>query len=335
MTLTSNDAVNDTVTLNDLDAAAQRLAGVAVVTPLIRLPYDTPQSDHDVYAKAENFQKTGSFKLRGAYNFLAALDADVRQRGVVAHSSGNHAQGVACAAHMFGVPATIVIPDNAPPVKVRRTEAWGAVVVRCAARDRVSVAEQIAAENNATLVPPFDHPWIIAGQGTVGLEIAADLPEVANVLVCTGGGGLLAGIATALRERCPQAQIIGVEPELAADAAESFRSGQLTAWDASDTNRTVADGVRTPSLGQLNFEIIRHKVDGFVTVPEEAIRDMTRWYALEARLVIEPTGAMTLAAYRQLLRGEVDGLTLQPGPTVVLVSGGNVETEQLLELLSA
>lgn len=330
MTLTSQP----TVTLNDIGAAAKRLAGVAVVTPLIRLPYDTPQSEHDVYAKAESFQKTGSFKLRGAYNFLAALGADVRQRGVVAHSSGNHAQGVACAAHMFGVPATIVIPDNAPPIKVRRTEAWGATVVRCAYQDRVSVAERIATEQNATLVPPFDHPWIIAGQGTVGLEIAADLPGVANVLVCTGGGGLLAGIATALRERCPQAQIIGVEPELAADAAESFRSGQLTAWDSGDTNRTVADGVRTPSLGELNFEIIRHKVDGFVTVSEAAIREMTRWYALEARLVVEPTGAMTLAAYRRLLEGDVDGLTLQPGPTVVLVSGGNVETERLLELLS-
>ncbi len=331
MALTSRS----TVTLDDLYAATKRIAGVAVATPLIRLPYETPQSDHDVYAKAENFQKTGSFKLRGAYNFLASLDDETRRRGVVTHSSGNHAQGVACAAHMFGVPATIVIPDNAPPIKVQRTEAWGATVVRCAAKDRVVVAKKIAAEHNATLVPPFDHPWIVAGQGTVGLEIADALPDVANVLVCTGGGGLLAGIATALRERCPQAQILGVEPDLAADAAESFRNDQLISWDAGDTNRTVADGVRTPSLGGLNFAIIRQKVDGFVTVSEEAIREMTRWYALEARLVVEPTGAMTLAAYRTLLRGEVEGVTLRPGPTVVLVSGGNVETERLLELLSA
>ena len=313
-----------------IQKAAERLEGTAVRTPLIRLPFY-----ENVYAKAESLQLTGSFKLRGAYNFLASL-GEVRERGVVAFSSGNHAQGVACAAHLFGVSATIVIPDNAPDTKVQRTEAWGAEVVRCESRsgERERVARELAQKTGKTLVPPFDHPWIIEGQGTVGLEIAEDLPRVANVLVCLGGGGLLSGIATALRERCPDAHIIGVEPELAADGKASFDSGALQTWDMALTSRTVADGVRTQSLGEHTFAIIREKVAGIVTVSEEAILEATRDYLTDVKLVVEPTGAITLAAYQRLLEGPVDGLSLKEGPTVLLVSGGNVDPARLADILS-
>ena len=182
------------------------------------------------------------------------------------------------------------------------------------------------------MVPPYDHPWIIAGQGTVGLEIAEDLPEVANVLVCTGGGGLLAGIALALRKLCPDAQILGVEPELAADAAESFQKGEVVSWSAEQTTRTVADGVRTQSLGEHTFRVIKEKVDGFVTVPEKDIMKAAAWYLNEAKLVVEPTGALTLAAYRNVAADKTEA-KLEPGKTVLLVSGGNVERAVLRDLL--
>ena len=318
------------VTFADVQQAQARIAGAVYRTPLVRLPIEG-----EVYAKAENLQRTNSFKLRGAYNFLASLPEEVRRRGVTAPSSGNHAQGLACAAKLFGVPAAIAIPENAPDIKVQRTLAWGAEVVRCggSAAERQAAAQRFVTERGYTLVPPFDHPWIIAGQGTVGLEIAADLPEVANVLVCTGGGGLLAGIALALRKLCPDAQILGVEPKLAADATESFQRGEVVTWPAEKTTRTVADGVRTQSLGEHTFEIIKKNVDGFVTVPEADILDAAAWYLNEAKLVVEPTGALTLAAYRTLA-ADSSPLKLKTGKTVLLISGGNVERAVLKDLLT-
>ncbi len=328
--MTTAVAPTPAVTFDDLLHAQARVAEAVYRTPLVRLPVEG-----EVYAKAENLQRTNSFKLRGAYNFLASLPEEVRRRGVTAPSSGNHAQGLACAAKLFGVPAAIAIPENAPDIKVQRTLAWGAEVVRCggSAAERQAAAQHFVDERGYTFVPPYDHPWIIAGQGTVGLEIAADLPEVANVLVCTGGGGLLSGIALALRKLCPDAQILGVEPELAADAAESFREGKVVSWPAEKTTRTVADGVRTQSLGEHTFEIIKEAVDDFVTVPEADILDAAAWYLNEAKLVVEPTGAITLAAYNKLRAGE-GGATLKPGKTVLLVSGGNVSSAVLRDLLT-
>ncbi len=315
-------------TLADLEAAAVRVAANAYRTPLVRLPIDGPP----VYAKAENLQRTGSFKVRGASNFLARLEPQVRARGVVTHSSGNHAQGVACAAHLAGVPATIVIPEGAPEVKVQRTLAWGARVVRCAntQADREGTAQRLVDELGATLVPPYDHPWIIEGQGSVGLEIMDDLPDVANVLVCVGGGGLLAGIASAVRARGSRANVVGVEPSLAADAGASFAAGRVIAWPAEDVVRTVADGVRTQSLGELNLAVIRATVDAFVDVDDEAILDAAAWYLRDAHLTVEPTGALTLAAYRALRSADAD--RLRPGATVVLVSGGNVDPTRIVDL---
>ena len=323
-------------TLAHLEAAADRIAGHVFRTPLVRLPLtpSAPSADPaPVYAKAENLQRTGSFKLRGATNFLARLAPDVRAAGVVTHSSGNHAQGVACAAATFGVPATIVIPHGAPEVKVARTLAWGARVVRCendkAARE--GTAARLAAELGATVVPPYDHDWIVEGQASVGLEIVDDLPDVANVLVCVGGGGLLAGIAGALRARGSNALIVGVDPTLAADAGASFARGEIVTWSPEQVVRTVADGVRTQSLGEVNFAIIRQAVDAFADVGEEEILDAAAWYLREAHLTVEPTGALTLAAYRALQRG--DGpLQLRPGATVVIVSGGNLDAATIGEL---
>ena len=303
------------VTLKDVRQAATRIAGVAVRTPLLRLPLEA-----EVYAKPESLQRTGSFKFRGAYNALASLSPEVRARGVVADSSGNHAQGVAAAAHLFGVPACIVIPENAPEIKVERTRAWGAEIVRCpnSSNQRLKIALEIRNSRNLSYIPPFDFEPIIAGTGTIGLEIVEDLTDVDNVLVCVGGGGLLAGIAVAIKTLKPKTRVIGIEPELAADATESFKSGHIVEWDSSLTTRTICDGVRTQSIGIRNFAIISSLVDDIVTVTEDAVRAATRWYALEAKLAVEPTGALTLAAIQS-------GAVKLEGKTVCIVSGGNFD----------
>lgn len=318
------------VTIESVYQAAERVSGAARRTPLLRVP-----AGDGVYVKAENLQVTGSFKIRGAYNFLASLDPTRREQGVVTHSSGNHAQGVAYAARLLGVEATIVIPDGAPPLKVERTRSHGATIVRCgnSSEERERVAGELVQSQGLTLVPPFDHPLIIAGQGTVGLEICQELPEVSNVLVPVGGGGLSAGVAVAVKALRPGARVIGVEPELAADAAESLAVGRRVGWPAQDVTRTVADGVRTQRIGELNFEILHELLDGIVTVSEEAILSAARWYPLQARLVVEPTGALTLAGYRKLVYESVSEAGLLPGRTVIVASGGNIDPLALGELL--
>ncbi len=322
-------------TFADIESAARSISGIAVRTPLIRLPLDLP-GGRAVYAKAENLQRTGSFKIRGALNKLAGLTPEQRRRGVVAHSSGNHAQGVAAAAKHFGVSATIVIPRGASELKVRRTEALGATVVRCddtqAARE--GEAARIVEQTGAMLVHPYADPLIVAGQGTAGLEIAADLPDVANVLLPIGGGGLSAGVALALSATAPEARVFGVEPELGADARESLAAGEVRSWPAASTTKTMADGVRTQSIGALNLALLARHLAGVVTVDEASIAAATRWYHEEAHLVVEPTGAITLAALLRLAQaGTLDGLELRDGPTVVFVSGGNVDISRLSAIL--
>jgi threonine dehydratase len=303
------------VSLADIEAAAARLDGVAVRTPLLRLP-----CEGEVYVKPESLQRTGSFKFRGAFNALASTPFAAIERGVVADSSGNHAQGVAAAAALHGVPATIVMPENAAPVKVARTAALGAEIVRCAnsSEERQRVAAEIRDTRSLEYIPPFDDVRIIAGQGTVGLEIVADLPAVATVVVCIGGGGLISGVSTAVKALCPGARVIGVEPELAADAQESLREGHIVTWPAADVTRTICDGVRTQALGELTFATIAALVDEIVTVSEEAVLEAMRWLALEAKLMVEPTAALTLAALQT-------GAVQAEGATVLVVSGGNVD----------
>ena len=303
------------VSLADIEAAAARLEGVAVRPPLLRLP-----CDGEVYVKPESLQRTGSFKFRGAFNALASTPFAAIERGVVADSSGNHAQGVATAAALHGVPATIVMPENAAAVKVARTAALGAEIVRCAnsSEERQRVAAEIRDGRGLEYIPPFDDARIIAGQGTVGLEICRDLPQVATVVVCVGGGGLISGVSTAVKALCPTARVVGVEPELAADAQESLSAGHIVTWPAANVTRTICDGVRTQALGDLTFATIAALVDEIVTVSDEAVLDAMRWLALEAKLLVEPTAALTLAALRA---GAVKGA----GPIVLVVSGGNVD----------
>ncbi len=311
------------VVLADIEAAARRIAPYAVHTPLLRLPVDG-----DVLVKPESLQRTGSFKFRGALNALASMPAERLARGVVADSSGNHAQGVAAAASLLGAPATIVMPENAVELKVERTRALGAEVVRCASSsdERARVAAELRDERGLEYVPPFDDPRIIAGQGTVGLELARDLGSVDTVVVCVGGGGLISGVATAVKALCPRARVIGVEPELAADAQQSLRTGARARWSAADVARTVCDGVRTQQVGELTFEVINRLVEDIVTVSDEAVLEAMRWYALEAKLTVEPTGALTLAALRS-------GALEAAGRTVVVASGGNVDPALLAGVL--
>jgi threonine dehydratase len=297
-----------------------------VRTPLVPFPGVDPL----LLVKPESLQPTGAFKLRGAYAAISGLPADVRARGVVAHSSGNHAQAVAYAAAVLGVPATVVVPDNAPPVKLDPVRRLGAriVITRPSLPARVAATEELVRRHGYALIPPFDDRAVIAGQGTVGLEIAADCPDAGLVVVPVGGGGLISGIAAAVRALCPGARVIGVEPELAADARDSLRSGQRVAWPAQDTQRTIADALRVEQIGALPLQHMLSQVDDIVTVTEDEIREAVRRIAAQAHLVAEPGGAVAVAAC--LLR-EHD---LPPArPRVAVLSGGNIDPALLAGIL--
>jgi threonine dehydratase len=320
------------VTIDDIRAAAELIRPYIVRTALVPAgsggpagPAGWADDERPLWIKPENLQPTGAFKVRGAFNAIATLDESVRSRGVVAYSSGNHAQAVAYAAAIYGVPAHIVMPEETATVKVAATRSHGAEVVRCGAGEREKVAAEVVARTGGVLVPPFDHRDIIAGQGTIGLEIAEDLPAVDTVLVPVSGGGLASGIGTAIRALCPDAHIFGVEPELAADTAEGLRVGRRVDWTIEDRNRTIADGLRSqPS--ELTFAHLQKVLDGVITVSENEIREAVRELAYQAHLVAEPSGAVALAAYRK-------GSTRQ-GRTVVILSGGNVEPPMLQEILA-
>jgi threo-3-hydroxy-L-aspartate ammonia-lyase len=310
-------------TIDDIRAAADRIRDVIVRTPLV--PAGWTDRDRPLWIKPENLQRVGAFKIRGAFNALACLDEAVRARGVVAYSSGNHAQAVAYAAAAFGVPAHIVMPAETPSIKVQATRRYGAEVVLCGPGQREQVAAEVVETTGAVLVPPFDHLDVIAGQGTIGLEIAADLPDVDVVLIPVSGGGLASGIGTAIKTLCPRAKVFGVEPELAADTAEGLRVGHRVDWSVEDRNRTTADGLRSqPS--ELTFAHLQKVLDGVITVSEDEIRAAVRELAYRAHLVSEPSGAVGLAAYRQ---GSTPG-----GRTVMILSGGNIDAQMLREILA-
>jgi len=314
--------------------AADTLAGVAVRTPLV--PFGP--SDHRRFLKAESLQPIGAFKIRGAYVAVASLTAEERARGVITYSSGNHAQGVARAARLLGAPAVVVMPSDAPAIKRERVAADGAeiVVVGTASDERQAVAERIAAERGLAIIPPFDDDRVIAGQGTVGLEIAESLPDVAAVLVPIGGGGLASGVAVAIRALVPDARVIGVEPELSADARESLATGHIVTWSAADVSRTIADGTRTRALGRRTFAHLSRLLDSIVTVTEAEIAAGVRLAAEESRLVVEPSGALSVAALAfHAAELGLEGPALAGRPVVAVVSGGNVDPEQYLEYLRA
>jgi threonine dehydratase len=276
-----------------------------------------------VFFKCEGFQRTGSFKFRGAFNALSRLPEEQKSRGVVTYSSGNHAQAVALAGKLLGVPATIVMPHDAPEAKLAATRGYGAEVLLYdrAEKRREEVGAALARERGLALIPPYDHPDVVAGQGTTARELYEEAGTLDQLLVPCGGGGLLSGCAIAARALSPNCRVVGVEPENADDAARSFRTGTLHTVENPDT---VADGVRTPSLGKVTFPLVLRYVDGFVTVSEEAILRATRFLWERLKVVVEPTGALPAAA---LLEGLVP---VEPGARVgVVVSGGNVDVGRI------
>ena len=282
-----------------------------------------------LYLKTENLQPIGSFKLRGAYNKVASLSDEERRRGIITYSSGNHAQGVAYAARALGIKATIVMPGNVPAVKREATLALGAeiILVGPASSERQAKAEELAAQHGYVIVPPYNDEKIIAGQGTMGLEILEDLPGVETVIVPVGGGGMISGIATAIKFSRPQVKVIGAEPEFAADAQASLRAGKIVQFAPEQVTRTLADGLRTQSLGAINFEHIRQYVDDIVTVNEDEIHEATRRLAADPKTLAEPSGAVAVAAFL-FHREQLPETTVN----VAVISGGNIEPEVLAEL---
>jgi threonine dehydratase len=322
-----NDGEPALVSLAEIREAARLLAPVAVRTPLLPVAGMTPR----LLVKPESLQPTGSFKLRGAYTAIKANEDAARRRGVVAHSSGNHGLAVAYAAALLGVHAVVVVPRTAPRVKASAIESYGAELVTVAPTltARLAAAGELVTRHRYVLIPPFDDRRVIAGQGTVGLEIAADCPQADLVLVPVSGGGLISGIAAAVRALCPGAAVVGVEPELAADARDSFHRGARVAWPPADVQRTIADALRVEEVGALPFAHIRELVTDIVTVTEDELRTTIRRLANQARLVAEPGGAAAVAAW--LFRSAE--LPRATAPVAVL-SGGNIDPKLLAEILA-
>ena len=308
------------VTLADLRAAAAALRGVIVRTPLL----PAPELGAGVWIKPEVLQRGGAFKLRGAYTFLARLAPEVRARGVIAPSSGNHAQAVALAAQIFGVPAVVVMPTTVTPAKRAGAERLGARIelAGTTTRHRMERAQAIAAAEGQTLVPPYDDVTIVTGQGTAGLEIVEDLPEVTAVLVPVGGGGLSAGIATAVKLLCPGARVIGVEP---AGAAKLTRAREAGAPVELERTASLADGLLAVRIGAVCFAHLEAYLDEVVTVDDAALRGAMRYLLDRMKIVVEPSGAIAVAAL-------LEGVVRAEGPTVAVVSGGNVEWDDLVRL---
>ncbi len=319
--------------MNDIRDAQSRLRGIAVRTSLIESYIHTTGTRNNgrrLYLKPENQQPIGAFKLRGAYNKIAFLSPEERNRGVISYSSGNHAQGVAYAARALGVKAIIVMPNNAPAIKREATARLGAeiVLVGPGSAERQSKAEELAAQHGYIIVPPYNDEKIIAGQGTIGLEILEDLPEVETVLLPVGGGGMISGVAAAIKLSRSKAKVIGVEPEVAADAQASLRSGKIVEFAADQASSTIADGLRTQSIGAINFEHIRTYVDDILTVTETEIRKAMQLLASNKETVAEPSGAVAVAGFL-FHAGELP----KSRWNVAVISGGNIDPEMLRKLL--
>ncbi|MBO6576708.1 MAG: threo-3-hydroxy-L-aspartate ammonia-lyase [Rhodothermales bacterium] len=316
-----NDSVAEAihaVTHADVVAAAERIAGVAHRTPVMRSRHLDQEVGARLHLKCENLQRTGAFKFRGAYNALSRLSHVDRARGVLTYSSGNHAQAVALAGRLTGTPATIIMPEDAPSVKLRATAGYGAEIITYD-RSRVTretLAAELSQDRGLPIVPPYDHPDIVAGQGTAGLELMRAVPDLDVLLVCCGGGGLLSGCALAAKGINPHVRVVGVEPENADDATRSFATGTLHTVENPDT---IADGARTPFLGTVTFPLVMQHVDAMVTVPDSALIDTMRFVWERMKLIIEPTGALALAAART---GAYDVRGARVG---AIISGGNVD----------
>ncbi len=313
-------------TYDDVAAAARRLDGHAHRTPVLTSRTADEATGATLYFKCENFQRMGAFKFRGAFNALSCFDARQRRHGVVAFSSGNHAQAVALSARLLGMPATIVMPHDAPAAKVAATRGYGGNVVFYDRyrEDREAIGARLAEQHGMTLVPPYDHAGVIAGQGTAAKELLDEVGPLDALFVCLGGGGLLSGSALAARALSPRTMLFGVEPEAGNDGQQSLRSGAIV---HIDTPQTIADGAQTQHLGQLTFEIIRRDVDDIFTASDAELIDAMRFFAERMKIVVEPTGCLGFAAARrQAQRGQRVG---------VIVSGGNVDMQRFGALMAA
>lgn len=314
-------------TYADVQAAAARIDGYAHRTPVMTSRTANAEFGAEVFFKCENLQRMGAFKFRGAYNALARFDAAQRRAGVVAFSSGNHAQAIALSARLMGIPATIVMPQDAPAAKVAATRGYGAEVVLYDRykEDREEIGRQLARDKGMTLIPPYDHADVIAGQGTAAKELFEEVGPLDSLFVCLGGGGLLSGSALATRALSPQTRLYGVEPEAGNDGQQSFRSGSIV---HIDTPQTIADGAQTQHLGNLTFPIIRRDVDDILTVSDAELRAAMRFFAERMKIVVEPTGCLGFAAARamkQQLQGQRVG---------IILSGGNVDIARYAALLA-
>ncbi|KWF37928.1 threo-3-hydroxy-L-aspartate ammonia-lyase [Burkholderia pseudomultivorans] len=315
-------------TFDDVAAAAARLAGHAHRTPVLTSRTVDEALGAQVFFKCENLQRMGAFKFRGAFNALSRFDAEQRRNGVVAFSSGNHAQAIALSARILGIPATIVMPQDAPAAKIAATRGYGGQVVTYDryTEDREQIGRDLAQRHGLTLIPPYDHPDVIAGQGTAAKELFDEVGPLDAVFAPLGGGGLLSGTALATRALSPHAQLYGVEPEAGNDGQQSFRAGSIV---HIDTPRTIADGAQTQHLGQLTFPIIRRDVDDILTATDDELVDCMRFFASRMKIVVEPTGCLSFAAARRMkdaLKGKRVG---------VLISGGNVDLGNFCALAGA
>ncbi|WP_353233910.1 threo-3-hydroxy-L-aspartate ammonia-lyase [Diaphorobacter ruginosibacter] len=315
-------------TFDDVKAAAARLKGVAHRTPTLRSSTADALLGAELYFKCENLQRMGAFKFRGGYNTLAQFTPEERKRGVLAFSSGNHAQAITLSARILGMPAVIVMPEDAPAAKLAATRGYGAEVVTYDrfTEDREAISQRIAGERGMTLVPPFNHPHVIAGQGTAALELLEDVPGLDYLFTPLGGGGLLSGTLLAAKAMAPACQVFGVEPEAGNDGQQSLRKGEIV---RIDTPQTIADGAQTQALGDITFAIIRGGASGIVTASDAQLAEAMRFYAQRMKIVVEPTGALSLAGARH---GGVDFRGKRVG---IIISGGNVDLANYGRLLGS
>lgn len=311
---------------DDVSAAAERIKGHAHRTPVMTSRTVNKELDAEVFFKCENFQRMGAFKFRGAFNALSRFNEEQRRAGVVTFSSGNHAQAIALSASLLGMPATIVMPHDAPATKVAATRGYGGnvVIYDRYKEDREQIGRDLAQKHGLTLIPPYDHPDVIAGQGTAAKEFFEEVGQLDAFFVCLGGGGLLSGSALATRALAPNCKLYGVEPEAGNDGQQSFRSGSIV---HIETPKTIADGAQTQHLGNYTFPIIRRDVDDILTVTDEQLVEGMRFFASRMKLVVEPTGCLGFAAARKM-KAELSGQRVG-----VLISGGNVDLDRFCTLL--
>ncbi len=314
-------------TYDDVAAAAHRLKGTAHRTPVLRSSTADERLGAQLFFKCENLQRTGAFKFRGAFNTLAQFTDEQRERGVLAFSAGNHAQAIALSARLLDMPAAIVMPEDAPASKMAATRDYGAQVVTYNryTEDREAISRRLALERGMTLVPPFDHPHVIAGQGTAAKELFEEVPDLDYLFVCVGGGGLLAGSLLAAEALAPQCRVVGVEPAAGNDGQLSFKAGHVV---QIPTPHTIADGAQTQALGQLTFPIIQRLADDMVTATDEQLVESLRFFAERMKIVVEPTGALAFAGAQH---GNVDIHGARVG---ILISGGNIDLSRLARFLA-